>query len=141
MNLIQKGLIIRVKQDIPELRNSFKNKMKSGALVARWAHIRRLADVVRIKNKVNSGALVARWAYIRRLADVVRIKIYCGVEQLVARWAHNPKVVGSSPAPATKFSLSAEFECDAQTPFFFLLSRSVTETSTYTHTYYSSASE
>ena len=27
--------------------------------------------------------------------------IYCGVEQLVARWAHNPKVVGSSPAPAT----------------------------------------
>jgi hypothetical protein len=23
------------------------------------------------------------------------------VEQLVARWAHNPKVVGSSPAPAT----------------------------------------
>ena len=24
-----------------------------------------------------------------------------GVEQLVARWAHNPKVVGSSPAPAT----------------------------------------
>jgi hypothetical protein len=24
------------------------------------------------------------------------------VEQLVARWAHNPKVVGSSPAPATK---------------------------------------
>jgi hypothetical protein len=28
-------------------------------------------------------------------------KIYCGVEQLVARWAHNPKVVGSSPTPAT----------------------------------------
>lgn len=25
-----------------------------------------------------------------------------GVEQLVARWAHNPKVVGSNPAPATK---------------------------------------
>ena len=24
-----------------------------------------------------------------------------GVEQLVARWAHNPKVAGSSPAPAT----------------------------------------
>jgi hypothetical protein len=30
------------------------------------------------------------------------IKIYCGMEQLAARWAHNPKVVGSSPAPATK---------------------------------------
>ena len=27
---------------------------------------------------------------------------YRGMEQLVARWAHNPKVVGSSPAPATK---------------------------------------
>ena len=24
------------------------------------------------------------------------------MEQLVARWAHNPKVVGSSPTPATK---------------------------------------
>ena len=23
------------------------------------------------------------------------------MEQLVARWAHNPKAVGSSPAPAT----------------------------------------
>ena len=31
----------------------------------------------------------------------IEIKIYCGMEQLVARWAHNPKVVGSSPAPAT----------------------------------------
>jgi hypothetical protein len=27
------------------------------------------------------------------------------MEQLVARWAHNPKVVGSSPAPATQRSL------------------------------------
>ena len=27
---------------------------------------------------------------------------YRGVEQLVARRAHNPKVVGSSPASATK---------------------------------------
>ena len=26
---------------------------------------------------------------------------HCGVEQLVARRAHNPKAVGSSPAPAT----------------------------------------
>ena len=24
-----------------------------------------------------------------------------GIEQSVARWAHNPKVAGSSPAPAT----------------------------------------
>ena len=28
------------------------------------------------------------------------------MEQLVARWAHNPKVVGSSPAPATIVTLS-----------------------------------
>ena len=33
---------------------------------------------------------------------LVIIKIQCGVEQLVARWAHNTKVVGSSPAPATR---------------------------------------
>ena len=33
-------------------------------------------------------------------------KIYCGVEQLVARWAHNPKVVGSSPTPATRRNLA-----------------------------------
>ena len=34
--------------------------------------------------------------------NFIEIKIYCGMEQLAARWAHNPKVVGSSPAPATK---------------------------------------
>ena len=37
-----------------------------------------------------------------------------GVEQLVARWAHNPKVVGSNPAPATreeKGLLSSLFCC------------------------------
>ena len=28
-----------------------------------------------------------------------------GIEQLVARWAHNPKVAGSSPAPATNFQI------------------------------------
>ena len=34
-----------------------------------------------------------------------RVKKHRGVEQLVARRAHNPKVVGSSPAPATKKAL------------------------------------
>jgi hypothetical protein len=29
---------------------------------------------------------------------------YRGMEQLVARRAHNPKVVGSSPAPATNMA-------------------------------------
>ena len=38
-----------------------------------------------------------------------------GVEQLVARWAHNPKVVSSSLASATKKSLPV---CD-QKAFFF----------------------
>ncbi len=33
---------------------------------------------------------------------------YRGMEQLAARWAHNPKVAGSSPAPATK-EASASF--------------------------------
>ena len=32
---------------------------------------------------------------------------YRGMEQLVARRAHNPKVVGSSPAPATKLNRSS----------------------------------
>lgn len=26
---------------------------------------------------------------------------FCGVAQMAARWAHNPKVAGSSPAPAS----------------------------------------
>ena len=39
---------------------------------------------------------------------------YRGVEQLVARRAHNPKVVGSSPASATKTK-------DARLGVFFVL--------------------
>ncbi len=35
------------------------------------------------------------------------------MEQLVARWAHNPKAVGSSPAPAT-------FEALVKTRAFFV---------------------
>jgi hypothetical protein len=38
---------------------------------------------------------------IKRGNDILD-KTYRGVEQLVARWAHNPKVAGSSPAPATQ---------------------------------------
>lgn len=30
------------------------------------------------------------------------------MEQLVARWAHNPKVAGSSPAPATQAKATFE---------------------------------
>ena len=38
----------------------------------------------------------------------VNLPSYRGVEQLVARRAHNPKVVGSSPAPATREGLHTE---------------------------------
>ena len=38
------------------------------------------------------------------------------MEQLAARWAHNPKVVGSSPAPATE--KKPVINC----PAFFMLS-------------------
>ena len=36
------------------------------------------------------------------LHSLLRKRLRCGVEQLVARRAHNPKVVSSSLAPATK---------------------------------------
>jgi hypothetical protein len=36
------------------------------------------------------------------------------MEQLVARWAHNPKAVGSSPAPATQ-----EGKLINRLPFFY----------------------
>ena len=35
---------------------------------------------------------------------VMNVVVYRGVEQLAARRAHNPKVVGSNPAPATMLS-------------------------------------
>ena len=48
-------------------------------------------------------------------------RIYRGVEQLVARRAHNPKVVSSSLAPATKDDGNLEIGCR----FSFTLSESV----------------
>ena len=59
------------------------------------------------------------------------------MEQLVARRAHNPKVVGSSPAPATKVRVSvsvnthlryeSQSECvDAHSVFSSLLTRTPT---------------
>ena len=42
------------------------------------------------------------------------------MEQLVARWAHNPKVVGSSPAPATKNRVSEKRESDERHSVFYL---------------------
>ena len=41
------------------------------------------------------------WFDIPRNIGYICDTKYRGVEQLVARRAHNPKVVGSSPAPAT----------------------------------------
>ena len=37
----------------------------------------------------------------KRNLKILTLWSHCGVEQLVARRAHNPKAVGSSPAPAT----------------------------------------
>jgi hypothetical protein len=40
--------------------------------------------------------------YVLKEIYNAKIKLHRGVEQLVARRAHNPKVLGSSPSPATK---------------------------------------
>jgi hypothetical protein len=37
-----------------------------------------------------------------RFKFYICIQLHRGMEQLVARRAHNPKVIGSSPVPATK---------------------------------------
>jgi hypothetical protein len=42
----------------------------------------------------------------------------CGVEQLVARRAHNPKVAGSSPAPATKANATVIKRSSEMNSFF-----------------------
>ena len=44
---------------------------------------------------------------------------------VVARWAHNPKVAGSSPAPATKKSLVTDTGCKASSFVFVLCGRIV----------------
>ncbi len=58
---------------------------------------------VQFKQDVNcifglTGTLLAVMSYELRVIKQTQ----CGMEQLVARRAHNPKVVGSSPAPATQ---------------------------------------
>lgn len=58
------------------------------------------------------------------LVASLRNKSHRGMEQLVARRAHNPKVAGSSPAPATikKVSISADlFLCNLSCLFIKLL--------------------
>ena len=55
------------------------------------------ARVVKGEQTVNLPA----HAYIG--SNPIPSTIFRGVEQLVARRAHNPKVVGSSPTPATMF--------------------------------------
>ncbi len=47
------------------------------------------------------------------------------MEQLVARWAHNPKVVGSSPAPATKRKADSR-----ESAFSFIFSQTSTSKNT-----------
>ena len=50
----------------------------------------------------------------------VNLPSYRGVEQLVARRAHNPKVVGSSPTPATKKEQSEMVALFLSPPFLKL---------------------
>ena len=51
-----------------------------------------------------SGLKIHRWRQRTGSSPVTGTKNkYRGVEQLVARRAHNPKVVGSNPAPATNW--------------------------------------
>src|SRR5262249_49365355 len=47
----------------------------------------------------------------------------------VARWAHNPKVAGSNPAPATKFSYEIEL---VERPVLFVSGRTVRVLSVFT---------
>ena len=50
--------------------------------------------------------------------QMLKTEPHRGVEQLVARRAHNPKVAGSSPAPATKkIKESAQAGSFVFTPF------------------------
>ena|GEM_PF-1776451 len=44
------------------------------------------------------------------IIDFVTKTNYRGMEQLVARRAHNPKVAGSSPAPATNAGVAQSVE-------------------------------
>jgi hypothetical protein len=57
--------------------------------------------------------------------------IQCGMEQLVARRAHNPKVVGSSPAPATKKKGKPQVERFEAFLFTFTLANHPVATQTY----------
>ena len=60
---------------------------------------------VYVPEKSEMQGLKIIW-YLKCHADLISvfsIMLCRGVEQLVARWAHNPKVVGSSPSPATKY--------------------------------------
>ena len=50
----------------------------------------------------SAGRALALQARCRRFDPVIPHHYHRGVEQLAARRAHNPKVVGSSPSPATK---------------------------------------
>lgn len=56
--------------------------------------------------------------HIHMTDGCIRISHDAGWSSLVARWAHNPKVVGSNPAPATKIKKRGYEKIVA--PFFLL---------------------
>ena len=51
-----------------------------------------------------SKTFLCMYLYFEKVAVLLQSQ-QRGMEQLVARWAHNPKVAGSSPAPATRKSV------------------------------------
>ena len=62
------------------------------------------AQILTLRIKLRGGAVVARWAHIRQLADGgsnSSLKNILRGGAVVARWAHNPKVGGSNPPSAT----------------------------------------
>ena len=66
--------------------------------------------------------------------------MYRGVEQSAARWAHNPKVAGSSPAPATKICKSpclagAFFHCYLMLNLVYCFMRFCDKKGTEIHSY------
>ena len=77
---------------------------------------------VYVPEKSEMQGLKIIW-YLKCHADLISvfsIMLCRGVEQLVARWAHNPKVVGSSPSPATKDFVKSYWKA-VNFPMLFLL--------------------
>ncbi len=81
----------------------------SGQAVFRWGRVRKEIRGNAFKNS-SSNFLKIFLAKPRILATIATFSD-AGWSSLVARRAHNPKVVGSNPAPATKFPFRTSSVC------------------------------